>query len=560
MGRVAYPPAVQTQRYKSAQRYAIFTLAIDYDGQAFGQGTFLFRPLRAHNKTMIPLTRRWRADLPSRVVPPWLLFGLCFALGAVSIFQFPLNHDVAWGLAMAKQVRGGARLYVDILELNPPLIVWLNMPVSAAAEWLHVAPGTVFRVVVLALALASIAVVAAVLMSHESMRTWQLLSSPLCYAAVALAGYDFGQREHLASILALPYLAMALPRLNGESTQRSWRLFAAALAAIGFAIKPFFLLVPMLIEGLVVMQTRRRPDGSGYLIASVMVLYLVAVLQFTPEYLPLATMVSRVYGAGYLGIGPFDFLLAPNFRLAVICAVFAWIVRPPPRGMLCILSAAALGFAGAALIQQKGWNYHWYPAAAMSWLLFGLAGAEVAARQNRVSTAALPSLVGIVMVCLSALALAVAPHKGELENPIPPLFTPVIRELGGGPVMVFSNALRVAYPLVSQPGIGSSSRLPTVVLLSAAINARQPVFEKYLRDAIVADMVSKPPNLLIAEVAPWGLAPSLDFITYLSRDPLFARELSSFRVVREVAGFRFYQRVLPPPVAPVTLGRRDNGE
>lgn len=489
--------------------------------------------------------------LLARGVRPFPLFAACFALGAFSIFQYPLNHDVSWILSMAAQVRGGARLYVDIIELNPPLIVWLNLPVVAAAELAHVDPGHLLRVAVLALALACIGLAARILRGRFGSGVGQSLSFAACYATVAAAGYDFAQREHITLLLSLPYLAMAAVRLEGGHAGKArWRLGVALLAAVGLALKPHFLLVPLLVEGLVMWRTRRGIDAGAYAIAAFTALYLGAIVLLTPEFLPLARMVATVYGAGYLGIGMLSFLWVPNFHAALLFALVAWLVRPAPRAVFHVVSAAALGFAAAALIQSKGWSYHWYPAAALGWLLLGIAAHALLARRGGAWDTSAPLLVGAVMLFLATLAALAAPRKGSAENPVPALFTPVIAELGGGPVMVFSNALRVSYPLLTQPGVGSSSRLPTVALLSAAIGAKQANFERYLRHIIVDDMLNKPPQLLIVETAPAGPSASFDFIDYLSREPDFARAMASFRFVRSVAGFRVYQRVRPPPAAP----------
>lgn len=499
---------------------------------------------------MTALIHRLRSEFVPVIAHPLVLFTTCFALSAFSIFQYTLNHDVSGILSMAGQMRGGTRLYADIVEINPPLIVWLSIPVSAAAELAHIAPAALFRVLVLALALACIGFAGMIL--HGRLNKTVELSLPpvICYSAIAVAGYDFGQREHLAVLLSMPYLATAVLRLNTENTRRSWRLIGAALAAVGFAFKPYFLLVPFLVEGLILLQTRRL-DGSAYVIAGFITLYFAAILIFAPAYLPLAIMLSKVYGAGYLGISPFAFLLVPNFQIATICAAFAWVVRPAPRGIFHIYSAAALGFTVAALIQNKGWSYHWYPAAALCWLLFGLAATAIISRRQGLRRAT-PTIVGLGMVILAAWALVHAQRKSQAENPVPALFTPVIKELGGGPVMIFSNSVRASYPLVTQPGIGSSSsRLPTMALLSAAMNSKELELEKYLRDIVVADMLRKPPRLLIAETGPIGLPPSFDFIEYFSQDPAFARELALFRPVGSVANFRFFQRVKPHDIGGV---------
>src|SRR5690348_9425733 len=53
---------------------------------------------------------------------------LAAALGAVlfATLGSPLKDDVAWLLHIANQWLHGRRLYVDIVEVNPPLIVWLS--------------------------------------------------------------------------------------------------------------------------------------------------------------------------------------------------------------------------------------------------------------------------------------------------------------------------------------------------------------------------------------------------------------------------------------------------
>jgi hypothetical protein len=484
------------------------------------------------------------------VVPsagPWLLVLATLALCSISIFEFPLNHDASWILDMARQVRGGARLYVDIIELNPPLIVWLNIPISALADVFDIPVGDLFRMVVLVLAGGSLAFSVAILRGKlDKNAEWSLLLSA-CYAVIGAAGYDFGQREHLAVILCFPYISTAILRISEKATRRNWRLAAAVLAAVGFALKPYFLLVPMFVEGLLIIRTRRQIDGSAYVIAGVLAIYAAALFLFSPEYIPLAEMVSRVYFGGYLGERLINVLFVPNFQIAVFLSCFAWIIRPSPRGAFDVVSATALAFACAAIIQNKAWSYHWYPATAFSWLLFGMAANSLITRLGGMRSLLAPCLIGGAAVMLSAAALLSAPKKGAVENPIPAWFGPIIKKSGGGPVMVFSNALRVSYPLVTQPGIGSSSRQPSLALLSASINSNDVEFEDYLRSMIVEDMRRNPPRFLIVDTKPYGMPRSFDFIHYLSRDPIFAQELKSFKPTGKIGNFQFFKRVEAGP-------------
>ena len=43
----------------------------------------------------------------------------------------PLKDDIAWLLYVARRWMAGRELYVDLVEVNPPLIVWLSaIPIS----------------------------------------------------------------------------------------------------------------------------------------------------------------------------------------------------------------------------------------------------------------------------------------------------------------------------------------------------------------------------------------------------------------------------------------------
>ena len=49
-----------------------------------------------------------------------------------TMLRSPLKDDVAWLLYVARRWMAGRELYVDVVEINPPLIVWI----SAIPMWL----------------------------------------------------------------------------------------------------------------------------------------------------------------------------------------------------------------------------------------------------------------------------------------------------------------------------------------------------------------------------------------------------------------------------------------
>src|SRR5262249_10588305 len=70
------------------------------------------------------------------------------------------------------------------------------------------------------------------------------------------AGYDFGQREYLMAVSALPYLVAAARGGRGETPGS--RIPLALVAAVGFALKPHFLGIPALIEFFLLVSRLRR--------------------------------------------------------------------------------------------------------------------------------------------------------------------------------------------------------------------------------------------------------------------------------------------------------------
>src|SRR4051795_13082181 len=52
----------------------------------------------------------------------------------------PLKDDIAWLLYVARRWMAGRELYIDVVEVNPPLIVWISAVPLEIARWLGVNP------------------------------------------------------------------------------------------------------------------------------------------------------------------------------------------------------------------------------------------------------------------------------------------------------------------------------------------------------------------------------------------------------------------------------------
>ena len=82
--------------------------------------------------------------------------------------------------------------------------------------------------------------------------TWRAVFTGM---ATLAATASFGQREYLCVVLVMPYLALSAARAQeNHEVDTLGSLLVGLLAGIGFAIKPYFLAVPALIEGALVIR------------------------------------------------------------------------------------------------------------------------------------------------------------------------------------------------------------------------------------------------------------------------------------------------------------------
>ena len=59
------------------------------------------------------------------MLPPWLLLVLVLLLAVVLRHGATINDDVSWCVTLAEKVLDGERLYVDVIEINPPATMFL---------------------------------------------------------------------------------------------------------------------------------------------------------------------------------------------------------------------------------------------------------------------------------------------------------------------------------------------------------------------------------------------------------------------------------------------------
>ncbi len=492
---------------------------------------------------------------------------LLVAAGLAPVLWWGGNLDAAWYLWVARRVLSGARLYRDVVEINPPLIVALSIPPAWVARTLGVLDLAVYNVSVALLAVLSVAFSGRLLarLPDVGATARRILLLVFLAALFPLAAADFGQREHLLLALLLPYLCLSAVRAERGSASRAEAIGAGVLAAVGLALKPFYLPLWGAVEAYLAWARRAGPPWrrtETVAIAITLALYAASVLPFAPAYVALVHRLGPLY-ADLLRRSPAA-LLATRDGVLPLLAAAALAVTPAAGGRRALGDLTIIGAAAAllaVLLQQKGWSYHYYPSRAESRVALGLVALSwssrpaAAARARVLAAALVPLLLAAALVVVLVQRGREAWAEGEYERvAIRGEMVPLVhRYAEGKPILALAVSPTPAFPLVNFTGSDWALRFPSLWMIPAlharglwvapvqgGASARPSAEQRYLIDAVTEDFVEHRPALLLQYAPPWG-AP--DLIGYFaSADPRFAAELSHYRPVADVAGYRFYAR------------------
>ena len=165
-----------------------------------------------------------RPDVAARPVIAAASLTLLMVALAIVLFtamRTPMKDDIAWLLYVARRWLAGRELYVDVIEVNPPLIVWISaIPIQFSA-WLGIDPQRVVIPYFAAVVLACAGWTASLLRPCGSVfrHPWPVFAA-IGTVLLLVPGDDLGQREHLLVAAALPYLAL-FARLERVADPRS---------------------------------------------------------------------------------------------------------------------------------------------------------------------------------------------------------------------------------------------------------------------------------------------------------------------------------------------------
>lgn len=511
-----------------------------------------FAPVAAHVPDRPAIgTRAWQGHAGLAVA------ALAGAAAWTMLHGRPFNGDTSWYLVATRMWMDGASLYSDVMEINPPMAFLITRAVLVFGDWSGLQDGTAL------LAALFMAIAVTVFLVDRLARQIPAGNVPRTLLVAASAGallitslLDFGQREHIFLILALPWIVASAMRLAG------WTLPAAAMAALalyavpGLLLKPHFLILPATFTLMQIVATRSlRPAfaADNLVFGGAAVLYLASILAFFPDYLALVVPIGRLVYGGYGG-GLADFLpwlMEDYVALLVAALLLAYLPRNAEGRFGAGLLAATLAFTAIYLIQFKGWHYQLLPALGMALIASAWTGALLL-RAQRIVPLAIAML--IVYPCL-LLPLMRGPH----QNPVAHAMADAIgSDTEGKGVMVFASNVWAAFPMVNMTGMRWTSRYPSQWLVPGAIAGlastpetdvdRRKALEDmaaHARKTAAEDFVKNRPDIVIVDMREektgFGDIP-FDWLAFLKADPDFAEAWRDYRLDTEIPDYAIWRR------------------
>ncbi len=510
----------------------------------------------------LTLWRRLPALLPALLFVPMVLTP-------------PLNQDVAGVLQFSQRWLAGEHLYTELIDVNPPLIFVLNLIPAGLAAITRLDAVVALQLCLLVYGGFCWWLAMRVRDRRAEGPVERVFLDVLPALVLFGAGYDFGQREHLMAVAAVPYALAAVRRARGEIPRG--RILVGLLAGIAFALKPHFLGEPALIELYVLLA--RRPQGGRmlaalrrglrdpvpWLMVGVWAVYLASLPLVFPDYI--GSVLPLVWNV-YLDLGGATVwqVLATQRLGTVVCLLAPLLIVTWRRRAVAtdaplpaILALAAVAALAAAIVQHKGWSYHVLPVQMLACALGGVLAAQWFDRRHVTASAATPySVAGALagLFALYAVSNGEAPWR-ELaysRDEVASLTDLLEREIAGGRVLVLSPDVYPIYPALNYAGAQSTLRGMSTWLLQGSYPSclsnghryrevgemSRPEFAVYR--SVVEDFARAPPAAVLVDTntgMPWCGGP-FDFIDYFKRDPLFAQTWTRFRMTAELGHYRLY--------------------
>lgn len=480
--------------------------------------------------------RRWAA---------LLLISALFAMQMAVRFNSALNHDTAWYLYVAQGLLDGKELYKDFVDVNPPLAVWLTVPVPLIARLTGLDPVNVFHIIVFLLT----AIPLVAVRRHAGQGPLLVLTTAILLFA---PGGNFGQREQLIVLFFLPWLMLRAARADGGKFGYLEAIVVGIIAAAGICIKPHTVLAPICVEIALLLRHRRwrllfAPENFAAAVLAAG--YLATVVAVAPDYFSaMLELGLKAYVPFYGGDANLVIAgsLAASASLVIAAATIGLLNADVQRTLPVAMFAAAAGFLASYFAQAKGYSYQLLPAQAFVCLTAASAFAAITAANRG------PLPAKLLAALLTGIVLTLNYRPQTYPYPGTP-FERMIDEYRPASRSVFIATTNVykGFPLVLKRNLVWASRFPAQWLAPYVASKWRngPLPDDriiaFALGATIGDLVQFHPEIVIVDVSDeqdYVAGGHFDYLKFWAMDARFAAIWQDYELRGTESGYEIYTR------------------
>lgn len=464
-----------------------------------------------------------------------------------------LNLDVSWLMHVAERILSGERLSIDVVETNPPLIVWLMLPAAALGIG---SAGLVLYVT--ALCFVSFLACSRIIPREKWRNKWDIIILVVLFLIPAT---NFGQREHFFIIFALPFLLQIV-----FGRQKFHPLAIGFVAGVGIAIKHYFALIALtmiFVDAIFNRDWRRIFTPTNWVILGTLISYLLILVFVEQNYINLTLPQMWDYYDGFKTA--FSVILPSIIAAGFIFLLGFLLVLLVDKKLLpkesWFFAAASLASTITIIIQQKGWLNHYLPLEVFAFILnislaiklFPLATKNLWLRTARI-------FVGLCLAILLGLAVVKTGWKiANLYQDDTKKILAHYESVGDKNIYPLSFDLFIfphVYHTEAQYGgkFGHLWQLPGIYQ-NATLNenleviynppAKQNEKEKQLKALIISEIKTQKPALILVADRPY-YSPLIgdfkfDFVKYFSIEPEFREIFKNYQLVDQIDEMLVYR-------------------
>ena len=497
----------------------------------------------------------------------------------------PLNHDVGWHLYAAERMLAGDRLYVDLIEYNPPFVYYFNVPIVALAQTVGIPAQAAFLSLVIILALAlyyfSFRLLSLVAQNLARSVPRLLLLSFICLT-VPYVAFEFGQREHLLVLLLFPYVLILAARILKRPLPGWMPLAAGLTGAIGLAFKPQFLLVWLLLETYAWAWEGIKPPWrrqESLLVCSFFFLYGLSVVLFMRDYFSVIETAAATYPN--FDRSPWENLgHSARFPLLALAAYLIIPSNQKSRVLCRLLLFSMLGSWSIAVASQKGWFYHFIPAHVFGALLLVLLMVSLVDTSQKVATPVweydpldkpvlrignvneINPYMGFISFVVLVFFLNLTTNQvhrasrrlGSSEYSTQGQIVELIRNEGTGQnILFFSTSMFPAFPVVNRTQSRWGMRFPFLWFIPGfypdgfipRTENSMSETERQFFQQIIDDFLTNNPQFVFTDdrIKRQGIGENaFDYLDYFSQNPRFAEAWKNYRLFTVAGTYRVFRR------------------